>query len=96
MITKKADWLNHNRVIAEMLQTRQRVFDPGAKPGSAAHSLTLETEVAVSLTYTILQFGCDKLRGQLAVVGIRIRPVCQEHAVILNRLARWQNRTARD
>src|ERR1700687_3234943 len=71
MITKKADWLNHNSVITVMLEARQRVFARGAKPGSAAHSLTLETEVTVALTYTIPQFGCDKLRGQLAVVGIR-------------------------
>jgi hypothetical protein len=35
VITKKADWLNQDGVIATMLQTRQRVFDPGAKPGSA-------------------------------------------------------------
>jgi len=54
MITKKADWLNHNSVIAVMLQTCQSVFDRGAKPGSAAHSLTLKTEVTISLTYHIL------------------------------------------
>src|SRR5260370_28839742 len=74
MITKKADWLNHNSVIAVMLQVRQRIFDRGAEPGSTAHSLTLETEVIVSLTYNILQFGCHELRGLLAVVGIGIRP----------------------
>ena len=33
VITKKADWLNHNSVIAVMLQTRQRVFDRGNTPG---------------------------------------------------------------
>src|SRR6266576_3447651 len=54
MVEKKGDWPNHNSVIAVMLQTCQSVFNRGAKPGSAAHPLTLETEVTVSLTYHIL------------------------------------------
>src|SRR5438094_7716385 len=44
VVAQESDWLNKNSAIARLLQFQNRIFDRGAKPRAAGHSLALKGE----------------------------------------------------
>src|SRR5207245_9584106 len=46
VVAQESDWLNKNSAIARLPEFQNRIFDRGAKPRAAGHSLALKVEPA--------------------------------------------------